>query len=183
MPEKTATERYGRVAIGFHWAIALLILMNWPLGYFGEAIEEMVGSSLVGVHKSIGLTILALSVLRLAWRVWNPPPPLPASLTRSRMVAARLNHALFYLLIILVPLTGWLRTSASHYPLTWFGLIDVPKFPISPQSAEAAVAAQSHELLAWAMLLLLLVHVGAAMHHHFRLRDAVLLRMMPLRRA
>jgi cytochrome b561 len=123
-------DRYGAVAIVLHWAIAALILVNWPLGYFGEGIERLLGASQVALHKSIGLTVLGLSVLRLLWRLGHPVPPLPESIARWRAVAARFTHAAFYVLIIAMPVTGWLRISSGKYPLTWFGLIDLPKFPI-----------------------------------------------------
>lgn len=182
MPAATTyPDRYTGVAIAFHWAIALLILVNWPLGYFSEGIEQLLGRSQVALHKSIGLTILGLSLLRLLWRLGHPVPPLPASIAVWRAQVARFTHAAFYVLIIAMPLTGWLRTSSGKYPLTWFGLVDIPKFPIAADSGQARLAAQSHELLGWAMLLLVVLHIGAALHHHFRLRDAVLLRMIPAR--
>ena len=177
----TGSERYGGVAIAFHWTIALLVLVNWPLGYFGEEIERLLGQSQVALHKSIGLTVLGLSVLRLLWRLAHPMPPLPEAIAPWRAAAARLTHVAFYVLIIALPLTGWLRTSSGKYPLTWFGFVELPKFRIVADSAQARVAAQSHEILGWLMILLVAVHVSAALHHHFRLRDAVLLRMLPRR--
>ena len=181
MRELDEVQRYDAVAIFFHWAIAALILVNWPIGHFGETIEARFGLNLVPLHKSIGLTVLALSILRLFWRLSHRPPPLPMSISRWRAKAARFTHAAFYVLIIALPLTGWLRASAGRYPLQWFGLVDVPKFPIARESAEAALAVGGHRLLAWAMLTLFAVHVAAALHHHLRLRDAVLLRMLPKR--
>ncbi len=116
MDEPERLQRYDAVAISFHWAIALLILLNWPLGFFGEAIEQAIGRSLTWLHKSVGLSVLALSILRLAWRGLHPPPPLPSSITRWRAQAARLTHVAFYVLIIAVPLSGSLRTSSGRYP-------------------------------------------------------------------
>ena len=170
--------RYDAVAIALHWAIALLLLANWPLGYFGEAIEERLGASLVWLHKSIGLTVLALSLVRLAWRLAHKPPPLPP-MSQWRAAASRISHAGLYLLMILVPLSGWLRTSPGRYPLTWFELVELPKFPISRGSPEAALASAAHTWLAWAMLALVIVHVAAALHHQMRLRDGLMLRMHP----
>ena len=172
-------ERYGAVAVTLHWSIATLIIVNWGLGYLAEWIEEA-GANAVPLHKSIGLTVLALSLARLAWRLVHPAPALPASMGGWRRRAALATHFLFYVLIITLPLTGWLRTSAGKYPLTWFGLTDVPKFPVARETS--AVAATAHELMAWAMLALLILHVAAALHHHFRLRDGILLRMLPARR-
>lgn len=158
-------------------------MVNWPLGYFGEWLEERHGHSLVWLHKSIGLTVLVLGVGRLLWRLAHKPPPLPQAVAGWRASAARLTHAGFYVLMIALPLSGWLRVSSGKYPLRWFELFTVPKFPIAPDTAGAAAAAQAHEILAWTMLLLVTLHLFAALHHHFRLRDAVLLRMLPERRA
>ena len=174
-------ERYDRVAIWLHWSIALLILANGPLGYFGEAIEEL-GWNPVPLHKSLGLTVLALSLLRLAWRLMHRPPALPASVSLWRARLAWFTHACLYVLMIAVPLTGWLRVSSGKYPLTWFGLVDVPKFAIVPKSAEAAAASRAHELSAWAMGAVIVLHLAAALHHQFRLRDALILRMVPARK-
>jgi cytochrome b561 len=179
MPAPIPVERYGPVAIVLHWAIALLIIVTWPLGYFGEGIEALVGASQAWLHKSLGLTVLALSLVRLAWRLGHRPPPLPASIGAVRAAIARITHAAFYVLIIALPLSGWLRTSSGKYPLSWFGLVDLPKFPIRPKSAEAELAAASHAVLGWVMLALVVLHVAAALHHQFRLKDALLLRMLP----
>lgn len=180
--DEREVRRYGLMAIALHWLIALLIVLNWPLGYFGEAIEQQLGRSLVPLHKSLGLTVLALSLLRLGWRLSHRPPPLPASLTRWRLWSARIAHFAMYVLIIALPLSGWMRISSGKYPLTWFGLVELPKFPIEPNSREAAIAATSHELLAWSMMALVAIHIAAALHHQFRLRNEVLSRMIPIPR-
>lgn len=174
----SSAERYSRTAIFLHWAIAALILVNVPIGLFNEWIETL-GASTMWLHKSIGLTVLLLSLVRLGWRLAHRPPPLPEQLPGWRSAAARIVHRLFYALMILVPLSGWIRTSAGSYPLTWFALFDVPKFPVERGSPEAAAAATAHEILAWSMIALILLHVAAALHHHFVLRDRVLARMLP----
>jgi cytochrome b561 len=175
---RVSAERYSRTAIALHWAIAALILANLPIGFFNEAIETASGASPMWLHKSIGLTVLALSIARVAWRLTHRPPPLPETVVGWRVGASRAVHRAFYALILLVPLTGWLRTSAGTYPLTWFELVDIPKFDIARGSLEARLAASAHEVLAWAMLALVLLHVAAALHHHFLLRDEVLRRML-----
>jgi len=179
MIEGGSEERYSRTAIALHWSIALLILLNVPLGLFNEEIETASGASPMWLHKSIGLTVLLLSIARLAWRATHRPPPLPGSVIGWRATGSRIVHHLLYALMIFVPLTGWLRSSAGPYALTWFALFDVPKFPIEAASAEARIFARGHELLAWAMLAAAALHVAAALHHHFVLRDRVLTRMLP----
>jgi cytochrome b561 len=168
--------RYDRVASLLHWLIAVMILANWPLGLFGETIEERSGTSVVWLHKSIGLTVLALSMVRLGWRLLHRPPPLPP-MSRWRAAAARFSHAGLYLLMIALPLTGWLRVSPGKYPLSWFGMFELPKWPIAQRTPEAALASQSHEVLAFALLALVAVHIAAALHHQFVLRDSLLRRM------
>lgn len=172
-------DRYDNVAIILHWTIAALILANIPLGAFSEQIEEQLGRSLMWIHKSIGLTVLLLSVGRLAWRLTHRPPPLPSSVERWQSRLAALVHWAFYALIILVPLTGWMRSSASGYSLRWFELFDLPKFAIAAKSPEAHAAATAHEVLAWSMTALIALHVSAALHYHWVKRDRVLPRMLP----
>lgn len=173
-------DRYDSVAIALHWTMAALILVNIPLGALSEQIEQGLGQSLMWLHKSIGLTVLLLSLARLAWRLTHRPPPLPGAVGGWQAGLAHVVHWVFYALIIVVPLTGWMRSSASGYPLRWFELFDVPKFAIAPKSPEALVVATTHEVLAWSMTALIVLHVAAALHHHFARRDRVLRRMLPI---
>ncbi|HYG28778.1 MAG TPA: cytochrome b [Allosphingosinicella sp.] len=179
MAGSSHAARYSRIAIVLHWAIAILILVNLPLGIFNEEIEAVSGSSPMWLHKSIGLSVLVLSIARLAWRLAHRPPPLPETVGGWRRTASRVVHRLFYAFMILVPLTGWIRTSAGSYPLTWFALFDVPKFAIERDTLEASAAATVHEVLAWSLLALVVLHVAAALHHHYILRDRVLVRILP----
>ena len=179
MQEPSLAARYSGTAIVFHWAIAILILANLPLGIFNEQIEAISGSSPMWLHKSVGLSVLVLSIARLAWRLAHRPPPLPETVDGWRRTASRVVHRLFYALIILVPLTGWIRTSAGSYPLTWYALFDVPKFAIERDTPEARAAATAHDVLAWSLLALVVLHIAAALHHHYILRDRVLVRILP----
>ncbi|MFN3725484.1 MAG: cytochrome b [Allosphingosinicella sp.] len=170
-------DHYDSVAMLLHWAIAALILANIPLGAFSEQIEAGLEASAMWLHKSIGLTVLLLSLARLAWRLTHRPPPPVMEGWRGRLAGA--VHWAFYALIILVPLTGWMRSSSSGYPLRWFELFDVPKFAIAPKSAEAAAVVTAHEWLAWTMAALIALHVSAALHHGWVRRDGVVRRMWP----
>jgi len=174
-------DRYDSVAMLLHWAIAALILANIPLGAFSERIEEGLGASPMWLHKSIGLTVLLLGLARLAWRLTHRPPPPILEGWRAGMAAT--VHWAFYVLIILVPLTGWMRSSASGYPLRWFEQFDVPKFPIASRSPEAYAAASAHEILTWLMVALIALHLAAAIHHQWFRRDHVLQRILPIRRS
>lgn len=196
-------QRYTAVAIVLHWAIALAILLMLPLGFWMHLSVEA-GNTGQGVfqafqlHKSIGLTILALSLVRLGWRLAHKPPPLPAGMPAWEAFAARATHLAFYFIIIAMPLSGWLYVSAqwsheSHQPLPvpthWFGLFRVPElFGLASQShavrAQAADAAfTAHYLLAYAAIALFVLHVGAALKHQFVNRDETLAHMVPSLRA
>ena len=169
--------RYNAIARTLHWVIAILIIANVAIGLLGDAIEEAVGSSPFPLHKSIGLTVLVLSLLRLGWRIANPPPPLPAHTGRNERRLAAIMHGVLYALMILVPFTGYAMSSAGKYPLSWFGLVTVPKLPIERESALADLMHEGHEVLGIAIAILAAGHIVAAVRHGFLLRDGVLQRM------
>src|SRR5215472_8739560 len=174
----------------FHWVIALLIATNLGLGfYFANVMDSHDPSffAVVQLHKSIGLTVLVLSVLRLAWRLVNPIPPLPANFSASMRVLARGTHYLFYALIVTVPLLGWATVSASPRgtPTMYFGLFQWPHLPILSTLPRATkreyveILGTTHAIFAYTALGLLLLHVSAALWHHFVRHDTILKRMLP----
>jgi cytochrome b561 len=193
----TSPQRYTAVAIVLHWMIATAIIANFALGWWmHEAIEAPGTQSLAVVvfqiHKSLGLSILLLSLLRLAWRIANPPPPMPTTMPRWEQRVAKATHWAFYGLMIGIPLTGWLYVSTQwrgdtplNVPTLWFGLFEVPHlFGLnalidSTRQLLAGLFAEAHEALAFAVALLLVLHIAAALKHHFRDRDAVLSHMIP----
>ena len=188
MPMKNAPLRYGAVAMTLHWIIAALILLNIYLGLSFDDIPR--GPQLLAaiqLHESVGLTVLWLSVLRVVWRLVNPVPPLPASMPRLLKGAAHVSHFLLYLLILIVPLSGWIFASASLRGLAirYFGVFAWPFFP-GFSGLDIPTKRQMHELfesvhvtLAWSLIVLLVVHVSAALYHQFWRKDEVLLRMIP----
>lgn len=171
-----SASRYNRFARLLHWTIALLVIANLLLGLVHDALQDIV--RLMPLHKSVGLTVLALSLVRLVWRLCWRAPPYPPSLGRLNKVAARSVHALFYGLIVAIPLSGWVISSASDRPLSWFGLLKIPKFAINKQSPAYGIGHETHELLGWLMLALVIAHVAAALRHHFLLHDGMLRRML-----
>lgn len=182
-------SRYSSIAIALHWIIAVAILLNivlalWFSSLFatGEPAEQALGGTIVGIHKSIGLTVLFLSVFRLGWRIVHGFPPLPAHLATWERLLARANHIAFYVLMIAIPLIGWLMVSASpsNRPLVFFGLFNVPQLPIADSEAVSDTLSEAHELLAWITLALVVLHVAGALKHHLLDRDDVLARMLPL---
>lgn len=175
--------RYDPVAMTLHWVIALSIIIMIPLGLYMDDLPVNVKFDAYIFHKSLGITILGLSLLRLVWRLLNPPPELPAHMNALEKLAARVSHWLFYFLMIAMPLTGWLMVSASKkFPTVYFWVGEVPFLPL-PEAYSGKDAAHLfntyHEYLAYGALILLVLHVGAALKHHFIDRDTVLVRMLP----
>lgn len=172
----TSSARYSSVAIAFHWTIAALIIANLVIG-LGHQYDERWGS--IPVHEAIGITVLALSAGRLAWRLAHRPPPLPADVTRLQTGAAHALHWTFYLLMLAMPISGWLMASADgKFAISWFGLFRIPFLPVHGK-AVGEITDRMHLVLGWLFVPLILIHVGAALWHHFGQRDTVLLRMWP----
>ncbi|GAA4780532.1 cytochrome b [Stakelama sediminis] len=173
----TAAQRYSRGAIFFHWTIALLVIVNIILGLFHESLLK--GLGVMPVHFAIGMTVLILSIGRWIWRLAHPAPPLPLGMAGWEKVASKLTHWAFYLLIVLMPLSGWMMMSGGRHPraVSWFGLFNFPILPVD--KVLAGGAHEFHEIFGYAMAALVIVHIAAALRHHFILRDSVLMRMMP----
>jgi cytochrome b561 len=171
--------QYGAPARFFHWTIALLIVVTVPCAWVMTHIGPGAAQNLLYVsHESIGLTVLGLAVLRLSWRLVDRPPPLPASVKPAQALAARLNHWFLYLLLFAMPATGYLLVVAGGYPLNFFALFDVPRL-VEKREDLAALAEAAHLSLQFALYALVVLHVVAALHHHFVTRDGVLRRMWP----
>jgi cytochrome b561 len=172
---------YNRGAIVLHWTIAVLVLFNILVGTTHESLSRPLMGLVMGWHQAVGITILVLSVGRLAWRLAHRPPPLPP-MPRWQAGAAHALHWLFYFLIIAMPLSGWWMTSASEKrrAIDFFGLFDVPFLPVTQGAGGVgALVHQFHVIFGWALVPLLLLHIGAALWHHVVLRDSVLARMAP----
>ena len=182
-----AADRYDRVAIALHWTIALAILGLLVLGTVMVRIAP--GSSLkfelYQLHKSVGFTVLVLSIVRLLWRLTHPAPPLPATLKPWEAVLARVTHIGFYVLMLAVPLSGWMMVSASvwNFPTVIFGTFTLPHLPVLSTLAEKKPVEDAlkevHEWLAIGMFALFLLHVAGALKHQLILRDGTLARMLP----
>jgi cytochrome b561 len=167
--------RYHAVARVLHWLIGLAIIMEIVIGLGHESWEG--ATWVMPVHKAAGITILMLSVLRLAWRLTYAAPDLPATMPPWQAKLAHGLHWLFYVMIIAVPVTGWVMSSAGKYPLNWFGLFDIPKLPVIPKSPLADFSHEAHEVMGIAFIPLLALHIDAAFYHHFSVGDGVLRRM------
>lgn len=173
-----APARYTPVAIALHWLLALLILGALGLGvYMVDLPFSPQRLKLYNWHKWAGVTILLLSAARLLWRLTHRPPadpPMPAWQRR----AAHATHAALYGLFFAIPLVGWAYSSAAGFPIVWFGVLPLPDFvPVDKDLAEAIKP--WHGRLAWLLAALVLLHVAAALKHHFIDRDGLLQRMRP----
>ncbi len=175
------TDRYARGAIVFHWLIALAIVFNLWLGIAHDSLPK--DWRVMPVHKAVGITVLALTIARLVWRLGHRPPPLERAMPAWERAAANASHWMLYALSILVPLTGGAMVSggAVRRPLDWVGLFPIPYLPVSESVGGAAH--EGHEILGYALLALVVVHVLAALRHHLILRDSTLVRMLPILRA
>jgi cytochrome b561 len=175
------SSRYSGVAIALHWLLALLIAGTFCVGlYMHELPFSPTRLKLYNWHKWAGVTVMALSALRLLWRLTHrppPDPPMPAWQAR----AAHAVHGALYLLFFMVPLAGWAYSSAAGFPVVLFGVLPLPDF-VRPDRALAEVLKERHALLAFALAALVLLHVAAALKHHFVDRDGLLQRMRPVRR-
>jgi cytochrome b561 len=182
-------SRYSAVAIWLHWIIAAAIVAQlatglWMVRALRISDSQTLAFNVYQWHKSLGLTVLVLGLLRGFWRLGNPPPPLPVAMTRIERYAAKTLHALFYLLMLGTPLVGWAMVSASSVglPTMFFGLFEWPHIP-GPAGLGGSVEAgfkAAHRGMAYALIALLLLHVAAALKHHLIDRDDVLARMLPI---
>lgn len=179
--------RYTAIAIALHWLIAAGIIGMIGLGwYMGDLEDRAQQYALTQLHKSFGIAILLLSVARLIWRLANPPPEEP-SMPAWQALTARVTHIAFYVLIIAMPLTGWIMVSASptEIPTRLFQTIPwahIPGLPNLSDEAKEAFAVPiefTHSKLAWVAILLLVIHVAAALKHQFLDKDNLLVRMIP----
>lgn len=176
----TSVSRYDPVAVAFHWLLALAIVSAFGVGLYmsGLAMSPM-RLKLYNWHKWAGATILALSALRLLWRLSHrPPAEVPMAAWQRR--AAQVTHMALYLLFFGVPLAGWAYSSAAGFPVVVYGVIPLPDFvPVDKGLAE--LLKTLHKTLAFTLGFLVLVHAAAALKHQFIDRDGLLSRMWPAR--
>ncbi|WP_395681112.1 cytochrome b [Inquilinus sp.] len=176
---RNTTEHWGRVSIALHWTIAALILLvQVPAGLTMNRVGPgPLQNILYDTHKMTGLTVFTLVVVRLAWRWANPVPELPADMPPWQAAAARWTHVLLYLLILAMPVSGFIYTAMAGFPVPLFYLVNLADF-VPVNKPVAAVAEAVHVNLIWALLAVVVLHVAGALHHHLVRRDGVLRRML-----
>jgi cytochrome b561 len=179
MTFRNTTRSWGVVSQSLHWLIVLLIIMQWVIMQRAEALP--MGSDkifAIGMHKSFGMTVFALAIIRLVWRWANPVPTLDGLAKKWERVLAGLSHLLLYGLIFAMPLTGWLMSSARNFPVSWFGVFTFPDL-VAPDKALYERMNDLHHALFLALLVVALLHVAGALKHQFIDRNEVLRRMLP----
>jgi cytochrome b561 len=179
MPISGSPSRYSAVAQGFHWIIAGLIVTQFTLAWMADDLPlGMHKLALLARHKSFGMTVLMLAALRLLWRLFNRPPELPAGMSKVERKLARGTHAAFYFFLFAMPLTGWLMSSAKNYSVSWFGRFTWPDL-IGKNERAFELLKTTHQTLSWLLFSLAILHILAALKHHFWDKDDVLKRMLP----
>jgi len=172
-------HRYTRTAIFLHWLVALGLVGTFALGFYMQDLPLSPNKlKLYSWHKWAGATLLVLIVVRLAWRMTHRAPALPLTMSPMARLAADAGHWLLYTLMLAIPLSGWLMSSAQGFPVVWFGVLPLPDL-IAKDAALGALLKDAHIVLNYTLLVAVVGHVGAALQHHFIKKDAVLTRMLP----
>jgi len=171
--------RYTKVAIMLHWIIAILVIANIGLAELTEDLAREARGPYMNVHKAFGITVLLLTLARIAWRLGHKPPPLPTAMPAWQKAAARISHFAFYVLLLALPLSGWLWMSTYPAPVSYFGLFEVPVLPVVGQEALGEGLHKSHEVMGQAMFYLVILHILGGLKHLVVDRDGVFGRMLP----
>ena len=171
--------RYGALAQLLHWLVAVLVLGLIAVGWYMTGLPLAPETIKVyNLHKSFGVLVLTLMVLRLLWRLASPAPPLPATMSGAERAAAKASHLLLYLLLFAQPVIGILHSNAANFPIVVFDSVTLPAL-IGPDDALKKTLATVHFVSGWSILALVGLHVAAALRHHIVLKDDVLRRMLP----
>lgn len=179
---RNTEETWGAPAKLLHWMIAVLVIAQIPLGWAAATWRlSPTKLDLFVWHKSLGVVILMLTAIRIAWRIDNVRPAPPDAMPPWERRAAQATHVALYLVLILAPISGWIVQSASNVPFRVFRIVPLPAIT-APDEALADVATRAHFWLFVVLALLLVAHIGAALRHHILRRDDVLARMLPAKR-
>ncbi len=174
-----APSRYTPIAIALHWLIGLMIVGLFGMGlYMSDLPFSPNKLKLYSWHKWAGITILILAFIRLTWRITHRPPALPLNLKKYEKVLAHGGHHFLYLLMFMIPLSGWIMSSAKGFPVVYFGLYQLPDLVLKNEEL-GEFFEEVHEILNYMMMLLVAGHALAAFKHHFVYKNDILRRMLP----
>ena len=186
MSIRNTTTRWGHVSQFLHWLIVVLLIAQVTLASLADDLPPVKKIGLLAWHKSIGITILMLAVIRLLWRWVNPTPLLPGTLKPYERTLANFTHATLYVLLFAMPLSGWMMSSARGFPVAWFGFFPKSWFgslqlpDLVPKNKSLYdIMLTTHQALQWVLYTVVALHVLAALKHHFILKDNILRRMLP----
>lgn len=177
-----AKSRYSLVSMLFHWIIAIAVIVNWRIAEAAHHAEGAARGAIFANHKALGIAILALTLARLAWRLGHPMPALPSNYAPWETILARTTHIVFYVLLVGLPLGGWLANSLTGRDIDFFGLFTIPPLPIGENKALGGTIFDAHALAGTVMLWLIALHILGALKHTFVDRDGGIFRMLPFGR-
>ncbi|MFO1406147.1 MAG: cytochrome b [Steroidobacteraceae bacterium] len=179
MQWRNSADAYGALAKLLHWTIVVLIIAQYVII---EAADEMPKGpakfAQIDLHKSVGMTILILAVTRILWRIANRGAPAPVAMPRSQQIAAAAGHGLLYLLVLVLPISGWAMSSAANYPVTLFGWFQFPAIVGTSHDLHETLE-EVHEFLFYTTVVVATLHAVAALYHHVVMKDSSLRRMLP----
>ncbi|WP_432785011.1 Cytochrome b561 [Oligella sp. MSHR50489EDL] len=175
----STSVRYTSTAIFLHWLMALGLIGTLSLGLYMQGLPFSPSKlQFYSWHKWAGITLLLLAIVRLAWRLSHPAPALPAEMGALSKLGAHAIHWLLYLLMLAIPISGWLMSSAQGFSVMWFGIVPLPDL-VAPDPDLGNLLTKVHITLNYLLMASIVAHVGAALFHHFIKKDTVLKRMMP----
>ena len=178
-----SNQNFGSSRKTFHWGIAFFLLLQIPLAWYMVDLPD--GPDKIetyNLHKSFGITLFSLAVLRLVWTILSKRPRLPADTPMWEKVLAKISQAILYILVILMPVSGWMGSSLADIPVRVFGLFTLPML-VTPDKTRVEDFANMHEIQSWILLTIISLHVIGALKHHFIKKDELLRSMLPQRRS
>ena len=175
-------RRYSGVAMAFHWAIAILVIMNWRIAESAEKLQGPVAGEVWNYHKAWGMLILALTIGRIAWKLGHPAVPFPPHHAPWERALARTVHFIFYVLLLALPLAGWVANSLNGRTIDFFGLFTIPALPLGPHKELGGRIFDLHATTGTVLLLLVALHILGVIKHMVIDRDGELFRMLPFGR-
>ena len=178
----TAKSRYSYGAMIFHWLIAIAVIWNWRLAEAAHDGPQGSGAELMADHKALGITILILTLGRIAWRLTHKMPALPSNYATWEKVLARSTHAIFYILLLALPLAGWIANSMSGQSIDVFGLFTMPALPVAQNKELGHEIFEVHGTAGEIMIYLIALHILGALKHTFFDKDGGIFRMLPFGR-
>lgn len=177
-----AQARYSTGAMLFHWIIAILVIVNWRIAEAAEHLEGAEKAATIAPHKAIGITILVLTILRLLWRLTHKAPPMSDLIPKWQRALSKAVHIIFYVLLIGLPIGGWLAGSFASMPIDYFGLFTIPTLPVEQNYDTAGAIIKQHAFGGEVLIYLVALHILGALKHTFIDKVNGIGRMLPFGR-